>query len=513
MRFLITLSLLATLHVIHTFASQMTSSAAKDFGLTEASRHIVEKRWMETVRAIESQYILMSWSEKLTEANLRQYGQVKENIMDMDNDSFFYCTLFPFAAYYANRRNKYYDDFQTVRGYSLAHDGECSKEEPCSFCNNPEWCIYRRGNEIVVSCRGTQNQKDAMNGVELLVTGTTKGFFDHLADFWKALWPTKRPRRGLEKSFMYNFKDRAEKILVELLSYLTETKNGKKITSVVFTGHSLGGEIAARLKDKFTARMSYSTLDEEHNVLLQELQVRVGTIRGFYFNPFVSPFPNADEAWRRRLQNPDDHLILSVTDSVCAGIQRFLHPSENATRSTTFITKGRDFTSKIATRLLLRNKIPRIAQCHDFGVLFTESGVDDSVPRSDIMQYLKREQELISAESLEEKSQTPTLDDLKRYVCDHKEDLFEEMNATIRKTKRYGKDETLWEQVMMGRSLVNTVLFTNSYNPTAPVPEFQAEGKPSRPRYPGGLAALCRRRRLARNPRIMNPLHRAEQMF
>jgi len=412
----------------------------------------------------------------------------------MDEDSFFYGTCFPFAAYYAYRSNPEFNNFQTVRDYKLVHktpSGEaCPTGKPCDYCEDQEWCIYRRGNEIIVCCRGTNNLGDILVDGAFALTGNTQGLRKTVGDIKKAIGlggypvayssketPGIAQATKIQKTYTTGgrLSERADKILKELVDYLHERGDG--ISSVVFTGHSLGGEVAARLKDKFLGRPGAECgLNFKQAMKLMTFieKPRSLTTRGFYVNPAVSPLPNADVAWIRRLKDEDDYVILSVADSVCSGIQRFLSDltphadpkspkPKGAARGVTFITKGR----ALRTHTMGRNSSPALIQAHDFPCMFTRDGKctkgikehttrkkctdagckwlgdDTALLRSDIIYYLKQEQKMLARRE----EQDLPLENLKEIVRDEQKTLLDEMYATTK-----ARTETTITQITAGSS-------------------------------------------------------------
>merc|ERR1711964_411679 len=84
-------------------------------------------------------------------------------------------------------------------------------------------------------------------------------------------------------------------------------KQHPKVNHIVVTGHSLGGDVAARVTKLIKA-------DSE---LASKFKLAV------YVNPGMSPY-NQDQDWLERLKDPKQKFLLSVGDLVWAGLIDFL---------------------------------------------------------------------------------------------------------------------------------------------------------------------------------------------
>jgi len=277
------------------------------------------------------------------------------------------------------------------------------------------------GNEIVLSCRGTQDLFDVATDAKLAIFGNTSC--------------SLAPQRL--KEYFPSLRGRDEVIFDKLKEWLTVHTEVKHI---VLTGHSLGGEVAARV----------TKLIKDDKVLANMFKLAV------YVNPGMSPY-NQDEDWLERLKDPNQKFLLSVGDMVWAGLIDFLEtpavphaggvlrclrdllseytcfgaegkpmlpvPTDSKVKrdyGITFVTAGKNFEMDYGSGKL---KIPAIIQTHNLGCAFAWKNSLHSVPRHHMKSYFRQEQ-IHLEESLMNRSQTSsslpvgTNEWVKGIICD-----------------------------------------------------------------------------------------------
>jgi len=259
------------------------------------------------------------------------------------------------------------------------------------------WCLYQKEDEIVVACRGTHDLYDVGTDVKLAVQGNT-------SSAWIPQWV-----KDVCPEWLMNLKGRDEEILGKLKPWL---KEHTEVKHIVVTGHSLGGEVAARV----------TKLIKNDPELASMFKLAV------YVNPGMSPY-HQDDDWKTRLEDPKQKFLLSVGDLVWAGLidffdieelhcdggylRRFrnflkentslfagekiaqLDSQEKIRYGITFMTAGK--SDNLDDNFEMNNGVPAIIQMHNLGCFFVkkndpQSEIKHAIPRHNLKWYFRQEQ-------------------------------------------------------------------------------------------------------------------------
>lgn len=222
--------------------------------------------------------LTVSWSKEFG-GNLNRYGQVVDNILHLSRDDYF---NWAFTLIIANPN--IYPFNTNFRGFIPNPDVHAAE----SKSEAEEWILFERGDEAIISVRGTSNIWDVKHDI-------CEMFYAY------------------EKSGPVY--ERAQRIFRSCQQRLRERKTRK----LTIAGHSLGAAIGAEL---------FSALEGSSLGL---------DLHGYWVNP--ARFKNKAGAWRARLLDPRHRFVLNVGCAICAPFTDILteiqkgtsHPRPNVT--------------------------------------------------------------------------------------------------------------------------------------------------------------------------------------